>query len=113
MKKLIYTLLAILVFLAIASGIAKIMLLEQEVATFSEYGFSNTLLMAFGIAQLLGGLLLIFPGSRLAGMVIVALTFIVSALVLFLSNNIIMACITIFVVLALAVVTKKSLNANF
>jgi len=51
MKIVFYIVLVILVVLAVASGITKIMLMEQEVEFFGQYGFSNLLLRSFVVGH--------------------------------------------------------------
>lgn len=47
--------LVLLILLSLASGVAKVMLTPQEVKFFGDAGFSDTLILLFGAAQLLGG----------------------------------------------------------
>ena len=82
MKAVSTTIVVILVLLAVSSGIAKIMLMEQDVAFFAKYGFSDPILIAYGLTQLVGGLLMIVAKTRLAGAVIVAITFLLSLVLL-------------------------------
>ena len=86
--------LGILVLLALSSGAAKVSLMEQDVQFFGKYGFSSTILVLFGIAQLLGGLLMMFANSRFAGAAIVAATFLVSLVLLLMDGNVPMSIIT-------------------
>jgi len=110
--KLVYKIvLFVLVLLAISSGITKIALMQQEVAFFGRYGFTDPLLMAFGAAQLIGGLLLPFRKTRFAGAAIVAVTFLVSLALLLMDGNIPVGAITAVATLLLGVVMKNSWNA--
>lgn len=108
MKIFYYTVLVILVFLAISSGFTKIILMEQDVEFFGKYGFTNSILIAYGIAQLLGGILLLLPKTRFYGAILVAITFLVSFIVLLLSGNIPMAIVTLVFVLLLGFIIKQS-----
>ena len=99
--------LAILVFLAASSGVSKIMLAEQDVNFFSNYGFSNPALIAFGAAQLLGGILLIFRKTRVIGAVIVGITFLISMALLILAQSWLFTAVTLIALLMLGVVTMK------
>jgi hypothetical protein len=93
----------------VSSGIAKLMLIEQDVEFFGRYGLSNPMLIAFGFAQLLGGLLMIFAKTRFAGAAIVLVTFLVSLALLLVDGNIPVGVVTGFAILLLAVVMKQSL----
>ena len=108
MKIVFYVILAILVFLAVSSGITKIILMPQDVDMFGQYGFSNPILIAFGVMQLVGGILLAWPKQRVTGAVVVAITFLVSAVVLVLAGNMPLAGVTILFVLLLGFIAKKS-----
>ncbi len=110
MKILFNVILAILVFLAISSGITKIILMQQDVEFFGKYGFSNSILIAYGAVQLLGGILLALPKSRIIGAALVAITFLISAVVLVLEGNIPVTIVTLICVLLLGVIIKQSLN---
>ena len=113
MKILNKIILFVLVLLAVFSGVSKIMLMPQEVQFFAKYGFNNIILIAFGIIQVIGGLLLLLPKTRIMGAVIIIVAFLISALVLFLSGNLAMVLVTlIFVCLADIVIREKSSAKN-
>lgn len=86
--------LILLIFLAVSSGITKIMLMEQDVEFFGKYGFTDPLLMGFGITQLVGGVMMTLGKTRFVGAALVAFTFIVSLVILALESNFMMAGIT-------------------
>ena len=100
--------LAMLVLLAAASGITKILLLQQDVDFFGKYGFSDPILIGFGLIQLLGGLLLIFEKTRFTGAAIVAVTFLISLALLLVEGNIPASIITLVATLLLGIVMKQS-----
>lgn len=75
---------------------------------FGQYGFSNPILIAFGVTQLAGGILLAWPKHRVTGAVVVAVTFLVSAVILVLAGNMPLAGITMLFVLLLGFIAKKS-----
>jgi len=51
MKLFNNSVLVILLFLSLSSGIPKVLLMEQEVNFFGPYGFSPAILIAYGISQ--------------------------------------------------------------
>jgi len=107
--KVAYTIiLVILTFLAISSGITKVLLMQRDVDFFGQYGFSNTILIIYGTAQLIGGFLLPFSKTRFVGAAIVAITFLVSLVVLVMDGNIPVSIITVVMTLLLGVVMKQS-----
>jgi hypothetical protein len=100
--------LAVLALLAAASGIAKILLFQQDVDFFGKYGFSDPILIGFGLTQLIGGLLLIFKKTRFSGAAIVAVTFVISLALLLVEGNLPVSIITLVATLLLGVVMKQS-----
>ena len=111
MKYIPTVILYILVFLAVSSGITKIMLMPQDVDFFGQYGFTNPLLMLFGAIQLASGVMLIFQKTRIAGAAIVAVTFAISAVVLILAGSV-PATIATLVALALLGWTIRNTMTN-
>ena len=108
MKAVSTLILVILTLLAVSSGITKILLMQQDVDFFGKYGFSDPILIGFGLVQLLGGLLLVFTKTRFAGAAIVAVTFLVSLVLLLIEGNIPVSIITLVATLLLGVVMKQS-----
>ena len=104
--------LALLVFLAISTGATKVSLMEQDVVFFGNFGFTNSMLIAFGVAQLVGGLMLIFRWTRLYGALVIAASFAVSAVLLLMAGSILVAIITLIAVCALAWVAADSLRSR-
>ena len=101
--------LVVLVFLATSSGITKIILMPQDVAFFGSYGFTNPILIIYGVTQFVGGVLLIFKKTRFTGALIVAVTFLISAVVLLMAGKIIVAIITFIATFMLGFIMKASL----
>ena len=112
MRMLFNTILVVLVLLAVSSGITKIMQLPQDADFFRQYGFSHTILFVYGISQLIGGVLLAIPKTRVAGAIVVGVTFLISAVVLITAGKIPFAVITLIFILLLAFVIKKSLQTS-
>ena len=110
MKIFFKVVLVILIFLAVSSGITKIMLMPQDVEFFGKYGFTDPILIAYGATQLLGGILLIMSKSRIIGAVLIAITFLISAVVLAMDGNIPVTIITLIFVFLLGFVIKQSIK---
>ena len=106
MKIFFYIVLVVLVLLAISSGITKILLMPQDVEFFGQYGFSNPMLIAYGLVQLIAGVLLAVPKTRIIGALLVAVTFLISAAVLVLSANIRIALLTLVFTALLGFIVK-------
>ena len=107
--KIVFTIiLVILTFLAVSSGITKVLLMQREVDFFGQYGFSNMLLFIYGTVQLIGGFSLLFSKTRFVGAAIVAITFLISLVVLLKDGNIPVSMVTVVMTLLLGVVMKRS-----
>ncbi len=110
MKILFNVILAVLIFLAISAGITKIMLLQQDVDFFGKYGFTDPILIVYGVVQLIAGILLLLPKTRIAGASLVAITFLISAVVLAMDDNIPVTIVTLIFILLSGFIVKQSLN---
>lgn len=107
--KIVWTVvLVILALLAISSGITKILLLQQDVDFFGKYGFSNPILIAYGAVQLVGGILLPFKKTRFFAAALVAITFLVSLVVLLMDGNIPVSIVTAIAMLLLGFVMAQN-----
>jgi hypothetical protein len=104
--------LVLLIFLSILSGVTKIALMPEDVEFFGRYGFSNPTLIAFGATQLIGGILMPFRKARFAGAAIVAITFLVSLVLLLMDGNIPVSIVTAVATLLLGIVMKRSWDAQ-
>lgn len=104
--------LAILVFLALSSGVTKILLLEQDVAFFAKYGFSRTAIVIEGASQVIGGVMLVFQRTRFVGAAIVAITFLMSAILLYMDGNIPVMIVTIIALVVLGLHMRHSLTKS-
>jgi len=109
-KVFLNLILAVLVFLAISSGVTKIMLMQQDVEFFGKYGFTNSILVTYGVIQLIGGILLISPKTRIFGAILVAITFLISLVVLVMAGNIPVAIITLVCVALLGLIIKQTFD---
>lgn len=108
MKAVSTIILVILTLLAVSSGIAKMLLMQQDVDFFGKYGFSDLTLIAYGFVQLIGGVLLVFTKTRFVGAAIVAVTFLVSLVLLLMDGNMLVSIITAVATLLLGLVMKQS-----
>jgi len=100
--------LGLLVFLAISSGITKIMLMPQETEFFGKYGFNDIMLIVFGVVQVIGGALMVIPKLRTYGASAVFVTFGISLILLILEGNYPVTAITLIAMVLLIVVIKKN-----
>ena len=98
--------------LSIAAGAAKVALVPPEVAFLSQFGFSNALTVSYGIVQVLGGLLLLIPRTRLYGSVIAAIAFALSTGLLFAAANLTIAGGSLLPVVLAGWIAYQSLPAR-
>lgn len=108
MKLVSTVILVLLILLAISSGITKIALMQQDVDFFGKYGFSNLMLVALGATQLIGGALLALRKTRFSGAAIVAITFLVSLVLLLMEGNLPVSAATSVAIALLGVTMKQS-----
>lgn len=108
MKTVSRIILVVLILLAVSSGITKVALMQQDVDFFGKYGFSNPILIAYGLVQLVGGVLMVFKKTRFVGATIVALTFLISLVVLLMEGNLPVSIATIVATLLSGVIMKQS-----
>ena len=108
MKTVFAIILIVLILLAVSSGITKVALMQQDVDFFGKYGFSNPILIVYGLIQLMGGVLMVFTRTRFIGAAIVAITFLVSLAVLLMEGNLPVSIATIVATLLLGVTMKQS-----
>ncbi len=108
MKVFSLAILVVLIFLAVSSGITKIALMQQDVDFFGKYGFSNPILVAYGLVQVMGGIMLAFKKTRFSGAAIVAVTFLISLVVLLMEGNIPVSIATIVATGLLGFIMKQN-----
>jgi hypothetical protein len=112
MKVLQIVILAILVFLAVSSGVTKIMLMQQDMVFFGKYGFTNPLLVIFGAVQVIGGLMMVFAKVRVIGAVVVAVTFVISAVLLAIEGSVPATITTLIALVFLGFTIQRTLAAQ-
>ncbi|MCH9695384.1 MAG: DoxX family protein [Gammaproteobacteria bacterium] len=108
MKIAYVILLAVVALLATLSGITKILLMPQDLEFFGRFGFSDPMLITFGVAQLLGGILLVVKTTRFIGATVIASTFLVSLMLLVIDGNVPVSIATGIVTLLLFGIMKQS-----
>ena len=108
MKIALKIILGILVFLAISSGITKIMLMPQDLEFFGKYGFNDLMLIIFGVVQVVGGVLMVIPKVRVYGASVIIVTFGISLILLILEGNYPVSAITLIAMALLVVIIKKN-----
>lgn len=83
MTALLWTNRVLLTLLSIMTGAVKLARMEDELVIFRTIGFSDGMTVAFGVVQLVGGLLLLAPKTTRLGAWIMVPTFVLATGVLF------------------------------
>ncbi len=110
MNKIVLILTIVIALLSLAAGIAKVMQVPQEVEFLTGQGLSLNMIMAFGITQILGGVLLLIPKTKLIGGIISLIAFVVSAVLVFKSGNIAFALISTIPAFILTLIIYQNKN---
>jgi len=78
---------AVVALLSIAAGLAKVMQTQQEMEFLQGLGLSSILIVVFGLAQIIGGVLLTPKKTRMIGAIIVTTALVVSTTLIFIGGN--------------------------
>ncbi|WP_417526152.1 hypothetical protein [Marinovum sp.] len=92
--------LIVLSLMSLAAGIAKILQTEQEVQFFAEAGLGVMPLMGLGLIQVAGGLLSWIRRFRLPGLLLIALGFFLSVVIIAVTGEFVFAALSMLPVLA-------------
>lgn len=87
MKYLYFAVLIILVIMSLAAGSAKVANLPPEIQFFENAGIDIIWLLPHGGLQIIGGLMAIYHRTRKVGLVIIALGFVFSTVMIFMAGN--------------------------
>lgn len=87
MKTAITVLAVALGLLSIAAGLAKVTLVPEEATFLHQFSFTDTSIIAFGLVQALGGVLMVIRRTRAYGALVCAAGFALSAGLLLVAGN--------------------------
>ena len=101
MKIVNLILMGLLILLSLATGITKLIQMPEEMELFRNAGFSDTLTILFGVVQVIGGIMLIPARTRSYGALLMAITFVIASVVVFMNGMTTFGLVSIlFIVLA-------------
>jgi hypothetical protein len=103
-------LLTIVVLLSVAAGAAKVMQAPQEMEFLQGFGFSPALIVLFGVVQIIGGILLIPPKTRLPGVILAGLALILSTALIFIGGDMKFGLFSIIPIALIGVIAKSELR---
>lgn len=95
MNALNITIVLLLALLSIAAGTAKVMEIPQEMEFLLGFGFNVEQILVFGVVQIIAGVLMILFKARFVGSVIAALAFLLTSVLLFMSENTLFAAVSL------------------
>jgi len=103
---------AIVALLSIAAGLAKVMQAPQEVEFLQSFGLSSVLIVAFGLVQVSGGVLLVPQKTRLPGAVLAALALVVSTILIFVGGNLVFGLVSMLPVALACVIIYQCVRVK-
>jgi len=95
MKMLKIVILVLLIIVSLAAGGAKLLQMPQEVRFFRDAGLDIDLLIPLGAMQIIGALLAIPKKTRLYGLILVSAGFLISAVAIYLTGNVLFAMVSL------------------
>lgn len=98
--------------LSIAAGLAKIMQVPQEMEFLTGFGLTPIIILIFGVVQVLGGALIAIPKLRLAGAIFIIISFLLSAILVFLSGNLSFGFVSILPVVATGWIIYQNISGS-
>lgn len=108
MKALTMVLVVLITLLSIAAGAAKVLQAPQEVAFLQSFGLSSPLIIAYGLVQLTGGILLAIPKTRKHGALVTISAFGLSSVFIFISGNYMFGVVSLIPVLLTGLIVRLS-----
>jgi len=102
---------AILVLLSIAAGLAKVLQSPHEVEFLQGAGMNLTLIIVFGLIQISGGLLLVPSRTRLVGAPLIAATLILSMVLIFMAGDLAFSWFSIIPIVLTGVIIYRFVKA--
>ena len=120
MKIVNILIIAIVALLSIAAGLAKVMQTQQEMEFLLGVGLSGAMIVAFGLVQISGGVLLVPPRTRMLGAILATFALVVSTVLLFIGGNVMFGLVSMLpIALACVIIyqtwkttSDKSLNSD-
>ena len=112
MKRLQLAILAIVVLLSSAAGIAKVMKAPGEVAFLAGIGLNESAIVAFGLLQIAGAAMLIVPRIRAVGAIVAGLGFGLSTVAIFAAGQLAFGLFSILPILLAGYVLFDSFDRS-
>lgn len=108
MKIVNILIIAIVALLSIAAGLAKVMQTQQEMEFLQGVGLSSVVIVAFGLVQILGGVLLVPRKTRMLGAILATSALVVSTVLIFIGGNLSFGLVSILPIALAGVIIYQS-----
>jgi len=103
---------AIIALLSIAAGLAKVMQTQQEMEFLQGVGLSSVMIVAFGLVQISGGVLLVARKTRMLGAVLATSALVVSTVLIFFGGNLVFGLVSILPIALACVIIYLSARTS-
>ncbi len=87
MKVLQIILLILIALMSIAAGAAKALLVPEELAFLESFGLTQTMVVIYGVLQLLAGIVMLIPRINHVGLIVAIIAFVISTVLIFISGR--------------------------
>ena len=101
---------AVIALLSIAAGLAKVMQSQQEMEFLQGVGLSSVLIVAFGLVQISGGVLLVPRKTRMLGAVLATSALVVSTVLIFVGGNLAFGLVSMLPIALASVIIYQSVR---
>ena len=108
MKIVNILIITIVALLSIAAGLAKVMQTQQEMEFLQSFGLSSVLIVAFGLVQILAGVLLVPQKTRMLGAVLATTALVVSTVLIFVGGNLVFGLVSMLPIALACVIIYQS-----
>ena len=108
MKIVNILIISVMALLSIAAGLAKVMQTEQEMAFLQSFGLNNAVIIAFGMVQIVGGVLLVPSKTRMFGAVLAASALVISTVLIFTGGNVVFGLLSTIPIALTGVIIYQS-----
>ncbi len=111
MKILFRINLILLILLSLSTGVFKIIQQEADVVLFEKIGIGLIATTILGIIQFAGGILLVMPGTRKYGAVVMIPTFVIASVAVFANGMIVFGMVSLlFIVMSIMEIVHQNQN---
>jgi hypothetical protein len=80
-------LLILIALMSITAGAAKALLVPEELAFLEGVGIPQTMIVIYGVLQILGGVVMLVPRTKQVGLIIAIIAFAISTVLIFISGR--------------------------